>query len=65
MSKFYLRRDPEPSESLTALAVALGVGGALFLLVRFFLARDTFEREAPKRLAGSGSDEAPAAGSAG
>ena len=56
MSRFYLRRDPGAKETLGAMAVALGVGAVSFYFVRTLLARDGLEREAPKRIAPTGSD---------
>jgi len=50
VSRFYLRRDSGPRENLGAAAVALGVGTAVFYVVRMLLAREGLDREAPKRL---------------
>ncbi len=56
MTRFYIRREPGPRETLGALAVALGVGAASFYLVRLLLARDGLESEPPKRLPKTGAD---------
>lgn len=47
MTRFYVRREAGIRETVGALAVALGVGGLSFYLVRMLLARDQLETEAP------------------
>ncbi len=49
MTGFYLPRKAGARETMGALAVALGVGGLSFYLVRMFLARDRLETKAPAR----------------
>lgn len=61
MTRFYVRREPGPRETLGALAVAVSVGAVSFYFVRMLLAREGLEREAPKRLPKSGADLSPAA----
>ena len=56
MTRFYVRREPGPRETLGALAVAVSVGAVSFYFVRMLLARDALEREAPKRLPKTGTD---------
>ncbi len=62
MTRFYVRREPGPRETLGALAVALGVGVASFYFVRMLLARDGLESEPPKRLPETGADLSPSTG---
>ncbi len=50
MTRFYVQREAGIRETVSALAVALGVGGLSFYLVRMFLARDRLETEAPTPL---------------
>ena len=47
MTRFYVPREARIRETVSALAVALGVGGLSFYLVRMFLAREGLETEAP------------------
>ena len=61
MTRFYVRREPGPQETLGALAVALGMSAVSFYFVRMLLAREGLEREAPKRLPKTGADLSPAA----
>ena len=56
MTRFYVCREPSPWETLGALAVALGVGAVSFYSVRMLLARENFEREAPKWLPKTGAE---------
>ena len=56
MTRFYVRREPGPRETLGALAVAVGVGAVSFYLVRMLLAREGIESEPPKRLPKTGAD---------
>ena len=46
MTRFYVSRKAGARETMGALAVALGVGGLSFYLVRMFLAREGLETEA-------------------
>ena len=52
MTRFYLPRKAGARETMGALAVALGVGGLSFYLVRMFLARENLESEAPSQVPG-------------
>ena len=52
MTRFYVSRKAGAPETMGALAVALGVGGLSFYLVRMFLARDNLETETPAHVAG-------------
>ena len=61
MTRFYIRREPDPRETLGSLVVAVSVGAVSFYFVRMLLAREGLEREAPKRLSKSGADLSPAA----
>ena len=51
MTRFYVRREAGVRETVGALAVALGVGGLSFYLVRMLLARDDLETKAGVRAA--------------
>jgi hypothetical protein len=51
MTKFYVQRKAGVGETAGALAVALGVGGLSFYLVRMLLAREGLESQAPPRVA--------------
>ena len=46
MTRFYVRREAGISETVSALAVALSVGGLSFYLTRMLLARDDLESKA-------------------
>ena len=52
MTRFYVPRKAGARETMGALAVALGVGGLSFYLVRMFLARENLETKAPPHVAG-------------
>ncbi len=52
MTRFFVPRKAGPRETMGALAVALGIGGLSFYLVRMLLARDSLESEAPIRMTG-------------
>ena len=47
MTRFYVRKEAGVRETAGALAVALGVGGVSFYLVRMLLAREGMESKAP------------------
>ena len=51
MSRFYVQREPGTGDTLAALALAIGVGGLSYYLVRMLLARDELESKAPPSLA--------------
>ena len=46
MTRFYVKREAGIRETVSALAVALGVGGLSFYLTRMLLARDDLESKA-------------------
>ncbi len=48
MTRFYVQREAGVRETVSALAVALGVGGLSFYLVRMLLAREDLESNAPQ-----------------
>ena len=63
MTRFYVKREAGIRETVSALAVALGVGGLSFYLTRMLLARDDLESKAlpdvaadPGRLPGARSE---------
>ena len=63
MTRFYVKREAGIRETVSALAVALGVGGLSFYLTRLLLARDDLESKAlpdvaadPGRLRGARSE---------
>jgi len=63
MTRFYVKREAGIRETVSALAVALGVGGLSFYLTRMLLARDDLESKAlpdvaadPGRLLGAQSE---------
>ena len=63
MTRFYVKREARIRETVSALAVALGVGGLSFYLTRMLLARDDLESKAlpdvaadPGRLRGARSE---------
>ena len=47
MTRFYVQSEAGIRETVTALAVALGVGGVSFYLVRMLLAREHLQSTAP------------------
>ncbi len=47
MTRFYVQKEAGVREKAAALAVALGVGGLSFYLVRMLLAREDVESRAP------------------
>ncbi len=47
MTRFFVQRESGTRETVAAMAVALGVGGLSFYLVRMLLAREDVESEAP------------------
>ena len=49
MTRFYVPREASVRETIAALAVALGVGGLSFYLVRMLIARDDLETKAVAR----------------
>jgi hypothetical protein len=51
MTKFYVQKEAGTGETVGALAVALGVGGVTFYLVRTLLAREGVESKSPPRVA--------------
>ena len=51
MTRFYVKREAGIGETVSALAVALGVGGLSFYLTRMLLARDDLESKAPSGMA--------------
>ncbi len=51
MTRFYVKREAGIGETVSALAVALSVGGLSFYLTRMLLARDDLESKAPPGLA--------------
>ncbi len=52
MTRFFVPRKAGPHETMSALAVALGIGGLSFYLVRMLLARDSLASEAPTHMTG-------------
>ena len=63
MTRFYVKREAGIRETVSALAVALSVGGLSFYLTRMLLARDDLEFKAlpdvaadPGRLRGARSE---------
>ena len=60
MTRFYVRREAGVRETVSALAVALGVGGLSFYLVRTLLAREDLESNAPPHVAGDPGGRQPA-----
>ncbi len=51
MTRFYVPREARVRETIGALAVALGVGGLSFYLVRMLIARDDLETKAVAHVA--------------
>lgn len=51
MTRFYVPRESGVRETMSALAVALAVGGLSFYLVRLLLARENLDSLAPPRVA--------------
>jgi hypothetical protein len=51
MTRFYVQKEAGTSETVGALAIALGVGGVSFYLARMFLAREDVEYKPPPRAA--------------
>lgn len=64
MTRFYVQREAEIRETIGALAVAVGVGGLSFYLVRLLLARENLESKAPLVVA-SGTGRRQGAGNEG
>ena len=63
MTRFYVKREVGIRETVSALAIALSVGGLSFYLTRMLLARDDLESKAlpdvaadPGRLPGARSE---------
>lgn len=63
MTRFYVKREVGIRETVSALAIALSVGGLSFYLTRMLLARDDLESKAlpdvaadPGRLRGARSE---------
>ncbi len=52
MTRFYVKREAGILETVSALAVALSVGGLSFYLTRMLLARDDLESKALPDVAG-------------
>jgi len=65
MTRFHVQREAGISETVSALTIALGVGGLTFYLTRMFLARENLEYHASlpgtdpgrRRLAGSKAEQ--------
>ena len=51
MTRFYVQRAAGIRERVTALAIAVGVGGLSFYLARMLLAREDLESKAPTHVA--------------
>ena len=60
MTRFYVQREAGVRETVSALAVALGVGGLSFYLVRMLLAREDLQSNAPQRVAADPGRRQPA-----
>ena len=52
MTRFYAKREARIRETVSALAVALAVGGLSFYVVRVLLASENLESKAPSQVAG-------------
>ena len=52
MTRFYVKREARIHETVSALAVALSVGGLSFYLARMLFARDDLESKAPPDVSG-------------
>ncbi len=52
MTRFYVKREARIRETVSALAVALAVGGLSFYVARMLLAREDLESKAPPHVAG-------------
>ncbi|HIF05529.1 MAG TPA: hypothetical protein EYQ64_00850 [Gemmatimonadetes bacterium] len=50
MTRFYMQREPGARDTLAALALAIGVGGVSYYLVRMLLAREALESQPPPAL---------------
>ena len=50
MTRFFVPRKAGPRETMGALAVAVGVGGLSYYLVRMLFARDSLESKAPTHM---------------
>ncbi len=53
MTRFYVKREAGIRETVSAVAVALSVGGLSFYLARMLLSRDNLESKAPPHVAGA------------
>lgn len=60
MTRFYVQREAGIRETVAAVAVAVGVGGLSFYLVRMLLAREDFESKAPPPVVREPGRPAPA-----
>ena len=60
MTRFYVPREAGIRETVSALAVALAVGGLSFYLARMLLAREILESKAPPHVAGGPGRREPA-----
>ena len=52
MTRFYVKREAGIRDTVSALAVALSVGGLSFYLTRMLLARDDLESKVPPDVTG-------------
>ena len=52
MTRFYVKREARIRETVSALAVALAVGGLSFYVARMLLASENLESKAPSQVAG-------------
>ena len=50
MTRFYVKREVRIRETVSALAVALGVGAFSFYVARMLLARENLESKAPSHV---------------
>ena len=66
MTRFFVQREAGIRETVTALAVAVGIGALSFYVARMFISRDDVESETPPHVpeapgrrepAGSGGTE--------
>ena len=60
MTRFFVRKEAGIRETVGALAVALGIGGLSFYLVRMLLAREDLESKAPPHVPGNPGRRQPA-----
>ena len=50
MTRFFVQREAGIRETVTALAVAVGIGALSFYVARMLISRDDVESEAPPHL---------------